>query len=73
MLRSAYQVALLAGTINRKVETVEKITDDVKTIRDQAAGAGTAGRWLIKVGVGVVATAGWLAAAYTHLTGRPPP
>jgi len=73
VLRSAYQVALLAGTISRKVESVEKITDDVKTIHDQAAGAGTAGRWLIKIGIGVVATAGWLAAAYTHLTGTPPP
>ena len=59
--------------LNRKVESVEKITDDVKTIRDQAVGAGTAGRWLIKIGIGVVTTAGWLAAAYTWMTGRPPP
>jgi hypothetical protein len=39
----------------------------------QASGAGTAGGWLLKIGIGVVASAGWLAAAYTYLTGRPPP
>ena len=60
-------------TLKRKVDGVEQITEGVEKMTQQAAGAGTAGRWLIKIGIAVIGAAGWLAAVYTHLTGRPPP
>jgi len=56
-----------------RLEVVEKVTDDVLEMRQRAQGAGTLGRWLIRIGVGVVTLAGWLIGAYTYLTGRPPP
>jgi chromosome segregation ATPase len=56
-----------------KVEAVQKVTDDVKVLRDRAAGAGTAGTWLLRIGIAIITGAGWAAAAYTWLTGRPPP
>ena len=39
----------------------------------QAKGAGTLGRWLIRVGIGIVTLAGWVIGVYTWVTGRPPP
>lgn len=56
-----------------KVEGMEKVTVEVTTLRTKAQGAGTLGRWLVRVGIGVVTLAGWLIGAYTWLTGRPPP
>lgn len=53
--------------------SLQTVTDDVVRLRTQAQGAGTAGRWLIKVGIGIVGAAGWLLSVYTWLTGRPPP
>lgn len=60
-------------TVKEKVERVEGVSKDVVALRQQATGAGTLGRWLIKVGIGVVSLAGWLIGIYTYLTGRPPP
>ncbi|WP_394890108.1 hypothetical protein ACG873_32545 [Mesorhizobium sp. AaZ16] len=54
-------------------ESVEAVTEHVVALRQQAAGAGTLGHWLIKVGIDVVGFAGWLIGIYTYLTGRPPP
>ncbi|NGO50408.1 DUF1515 domain-containing protein [Mesorhizobium camelthorni] len=59
--------------IEDKVDGMETVTNDVVALRQQAAGAGTLGHWLIKIGIGVVAFAGWLVGIYTYLTGRPPP
>lgn len=56
-----------------RVGEMRAVTDDVVKLRTQAAGAGTLGRWLIRIGIGVVTVAGWLTAAYTQFTGRPPP
>lgn len=56
-----------------KVEGMEKVTVEVTTLRTKAQGAGTLGRWLIRLGIGIVTLAGWLIGAYTWLTGRPPP
>jgi hypothetical protein len=36
--------------------------------RQQAQSAGTLGQWLIRLGIGVVAFAGWLIGIYTWLT-----
>lgn len=61
------------STVKERVEAHEKVTVEVKTLRSKAEGAGTLGRWLIRVGIGVVTVAGWIIGAYTWLTGRPPP
>jgi hypothetical protein len=61
------------SSVKHKVEEMESVTDDVVALRQQAAGAGTLGKGLIKVGIAVVAFAGWLIGIYTYLTGRPPP
>lgn len=61
------------GSIARKVSDMEKVTIEVTTLRTKAQGAGTLGRWLIRIGVVIVTAAGWLIGAYTYLTGRPPP
>lgn len=60
-------------SVKNKVDTVKAVSDDVVALRQQAQGAGTLGHWLIKVGIGVVAVAGWMIGLYTYLTGRPPP
>jgi hypothetical protein len=61
------------SSVKNKIEDVEKVTVEVTTLRTKAQGAGTLGRWLIRIGIGVVTVAGWLAAAWTQATGRPPP
>lgn len=61
------------SSIKAKVEDMEQVTIEVKTLRSKAEGAGTLGRWLIRLGIGVVTLAGWLIGAYTYVTGRPPP
>jgi hypothetical protein len=60
-------------SVKAKTDAIQSVTDDVKKMRQQAQGAGTMGRWLIRIGIGIVTVAGWLAATYTHFTGRPPP
>ncbi|WP_299939179.1 DUF1515 family protein [uncultured Nitratireductor sp.] len=62
-----------AETTKAKVDQMQSVTDDVVRLRSQAQGAGTAGRWLIRLGIGIVGFAGWLVGIYTWLTGRPPP
>lgn len=56
-----------------KVEEIQAITDGVESMTQRALGAGTLGRWLIKLGGWVISGAAGFAAAYTWLTGRPPP
>jgi isocitrate lyase len=62
-----------ATAIKDKVAEMETVTVEVKTLRNRAQGAGTLGRVLIRIGIGIVTVAGWATAAYTNLTGRPPP
>ncbi|MCR5859737.1 DUF1515 domain-containing protein [Mesorhizobium sp. J428] len=62
----------MAG-VKKVVTDIQAVTDDVVAMRQKAAGAGTLGHWLIKIGIGVVAFAGWLVSLYTWITGRPPP
>lgn len=61
------------STIRRKVDDMEKVTVEVTTLRTKAQGAGTLGRWLIRLGIAIVTAAGWAVGAYTWITGRPPP
>lgn len=61
------------GLIKSKLEGMEKVTVQTTTLITKAEGAGTLGRWLLRIGVGVVTVAGWVVGAYTYLTGRPPP
>lgn len=61
------------SSVKNRVEAHEKVTVEVTTLRTRAEGAGTLGRWLIRIGIGVVTAAGWLIGAYTWMTGRPPP
>lgn len=61
------------STIKAKVEDMEQVTIEVRTLRSKAEGAGTAGRWLLRIGIAIVTFAGWLLGIYTWLTGRPPP
>ncbi|MGS1095892.1 DUF1515 family protein [Aquamicrobium terrae] len=72
VLRQTHQEADIAS-IKHKVEAHEKVTVEVTTLRTKAQGAGTAGRWLLKIGIGIVTFAGWLLGVYTWMTGRPPP
>lgn len=60
-------------SVKRRVEANEEITVEVRTLRNKAQGAGTAGRWLIQFGIGLVGFVGWIVGLYSYLTGRPPP
>ncbi len=70
--RTAHLEGEVAST-KSKVEDMEKVTIEVTTLRTRAQGAGTLGRWLVRLGIGIVTVAGWLIGAYTWMTGRPPP
>lgn len=59
--------------LKNKVEGMEEVTVQVKTLRNKAEGAGTAGRWLLRIGIAVVSFAGWVVGLYTYYSGRPPP
>ncbi|MDH4991026.1 DUF1515 family protein [Aquamicrobium lusatiense] len=72
VLRQTHQEADIAS-IKHKVEGMEKVTSEVVTLRTKAQGAGAMGHWLIRIGMGVLAVAGWLYGAYLWLMGRPPP
>ena len=61
------------GLIKTKLEGMERVTVQTTTLITKAEGAGTLGRWLVRVGIGVVTVAGWMIGVYTWLTGRPPP
>lgn len=61
------------ATVSKDVAAAKAVTDDVVKLGNQAQGAGTAGRMLIKVGIGVVGAVGYAVGLYTWLTGRPPP
>ncbi len=56
----------------KSVDQIQPVADDMVKLRTQAVGAGTVGRWLIRIGIGVVTLASWIVAGYTWLTGRPP-
>lgn len=60
------------ASLTSKVEAHEKVTVEVTTLRTKAAGAGTVGRWLLKLGGWLLSAVGGAAAAWTLLTGRPP-
>ncbi|MGE4340946.1 MAG: hypothetical protein AB7E55_34115 [Pigmentiphaga sp.] len=61
------------SSLKRKIEGVEEVTGQVKTLSNKAEGAGTAGRLLLRAGIAIVGFVGWALGIYTWLTGRPPP
>lgn len=60
-------------SVKKRVEDNEQVTVEVRTLRSKAQGAGTLGRWLMQIGIGLVGFVGWFVGVYTYLTGRPPP
>jgi hypothetical protein len=72
VMRTTHLESDVSSTKN-KIETMERVTVEVTTLRTKAEGAGTLGRWLIKFGLCVIWLAGVLVGAYTYITGRPPP
>lgn len=61
------------AAVEKTMGEVQSVTDDVKKMREQARGAGTLGRVLLWLGGFILSGATGFAAAYTWLTGRPPP
>lgn len=61
------------AALKRQVATHEMVTAEVATLRTKAQGAGTAGRLLLRAGIGLVTFVGWVFGLYTWWTGRPPP
>ncbi|MDR7034476.1 DUF1515 family protein [Mesorhizobium sp. BE184] len=72
VMRTTHLESDMSST-KHKLDSMEKVTVEVTTLRTKAQGAGTLGRWLIRFGIGIVTLAGWLIGAYTWMTGRPPP
>lgn len=72
VMRTTHLESDMSST-KHKLDRMEKVTVQVTTLRTKAQGAGTLGRWLIRLGIGIVTLAGWLIGAYTWMTGRPPP
>lgn len=61
------------SSLKHRTDAMQGVTDDMKSLREKALGAGTAGRVLIHAGIAIVTFAGWALGIYTWLTGRPPP
>ena len=61
------------GHLQDGLDAVKPSAAEYVQIRDQITGAGRLGMAAWQVGGYVVAFAGWAAAAYTYLTGKPPP
>ncbi len=72
VMRTTHVEADLAS-LKHRTDAMQDVTEDMRSLREKALGAGTAGRWLIKAGIGIVAFAGWGLSIYTWFTGRPPP
>ena len=60
-------------SVKEKTTAMQEVTDDVVSMRQRVQGAGWFGRISFRVAVAFVTFGGWLAWAYTALTGRPPP
>ncbi|WP_265518983.1 hypothetical protein [Nitratireductor luteus] len=60
-------------TLEKEVTAIRPTSDEYLKMREQVRGAGTLGRWVWRIGIGVITVAGWIVGAYTYLTGRPPP
>lgn len=61
------------GHLQDGLDSIKPTAAEYVRLRDQAIGAGRLGTFAWRAGGVVLAGAGWLAAAYTWLTGRPPP
>ncbi len=72
VIRTTHLEADVSNT-KTSIDAMKGVTDDVVKLRQRVEGAGTMGRWLLRLAVASVGIAGWLVGLYTWLTGRPPP
>lgn len=61
------------SSLKHKVDGMEEVTGTVRTLTNQAQGAGIMGRGLLTLGGWLLGAAGWLYGAYLWFMGRPPP
>jgi len=61
------------AVMSKDVTEMKSVTDEVVSMRQQAQGAGTLGRWLLRIGSGILVLAGWVTSAYMYFAARPPP
>jgi chromosome segregation ATPase len=59
------------GHLQEGLEAIKPTAAEYVKLRERVLG--TLGQWAWRAGGVVLAGAGWLAALYTYLTGRPPP
>lgn len=59
--------------VKAKTDKLESATDEVVVMRERALGAGTLGRWLLRIGGILLGAASGAAGVYYSMTGRPPP
>lgn len=60
-------------TLEKEVAAFAPTSREYERFRERAIGAGTLGRWLWRLGGLLISAAAGAAAAWTTLTGRPPP
>lgn len=60
-------------SMKARTDDFQTVSDSVRNMTAQAQGAGTLGRWLLKIGGWLISAAAGAASAYYTLTGRPPP
>ncbi|MFC6488044.1 hypothetical protein [Nitratireductor sp. GCM10026969] len=59
--------------VEKEVTTIRPTSEEYLQMRERVRGAGTFGYWLFRIGGVVLSAAAGFGAAYTWLTGRPPP
>ena len=60
-------------SLKGKVDGMEEVTGQVKTLTNKAQGAGMMGRGLLITGGWILGAASWIYGAYLWFMGRPPP
>lgn len=73
MSREMLDISYRLQTVEKQVEAFAPTSREYEQMRDRAIGAGTLGRWLWRIGGLLISAAAGAAAAWTTLTGRPPP
>ncbi|WP_349366794.1 MAG: hypothetical protein ABL311_04725 [Nitratireductor rhodophyticola] len=71
--RDLIRISHRLENVENEVKAIRPTSEEYLRTRDQVRGAGTLGAWLWKVGMVLIAVAGWIVSAYTWLTGRTPP
>lgn len=61
------------GHLQDGLDAVKPTAAEYVQLRERITGAGKMGEWAWRLGGIAMTAAGWIAAAYTYWTGRPPP